>query len=291
MSQRPVDLEPGIHTTDDGLYGPESVTWRVMASPAIAVGASAAAMIQMLLPPVMYVIDQASAFRTHPDTRAQRTGEYNLTITYGDVESAERAGQVLRDLHATRRAIDPSTGAEYRADDPDLLVWVHNALTWALLRATHEYGPRLGPAEADAFVAEQRAVAARLVGCDLDRVVSTADDLNAYMVAMAPRLAMTTPALWFRDMIVPPTWTPTPANAIKSLLMNASVLVMAPEHQELYGFRFGAVKRATTVSATKLLLSSGTSLDKIGETIPALRRYVDTNAFGGRRRRAAVAPH
>lgn len=184
------------------------------------------------------------------------------------MESAERAGRVLRDLRANWRVIDPSTGAEYRAEGTDLLIWVHNALPRALLRATHEYGPRLGPAEADAFVGEQRAVAARLAGFDLDRVVSTVDELEACMVAMVPRLAIT-----------------TSANTIKSLLMNASMLVTAPEHQELHGFRFRALERATTVSATKLLLASGTSLDKIGETIPALRRYVDTNAFDGRRRR------
>ncbi len=291
MSSRPVDLDPGIHTTDDGLYGPDSVTWRVMASPSIAVGASAAAMIQMLLPPVMYVIDQSSSVRTHPEARAQRTGEYNLTITYGDVASAERAGKVLRDLHATRRAIDPITGAEHRADDPDLLVWVHNALTWSLLRAARTYGPQLSPAEEDAFVAEQRAVAARLVGCDLDHVVSTVDDLIAYMVAMVPRLALTTPAVWFRDMMVPRTWSPTPENALRSLLANAGVLVMAPEHQELFGFRFGPLKQATTVAATRLLLSPGGTVESIAGSIPGLRRYVDTNAFGGRRRRQVVAPH
>lgn len=290
MSERPLDLEPGIRTTDDGLYGPDSVTWRVMASPAIAVAGSAAAMIQMLLPPVMYVIDQASAVRMDPDLRSKRTADYTYTITYGDVETAERAGEVLRNLHATRRAIDPSTGREYCADDPELLVWVHNSLTWALLRAVRIYGPTISRDEEDRFVAEQRAVAARLVGCDLDQVVSTVDDLVAYMVGMTPRLALSTPALWFRDLMVPATRRPSPQNAILSLLANAGVLVMAPEHQALYGFAFGPVKRAATVAATKLLLSSGTTVDKIQENIPALRRYVDSSAFGGRNRRSN-APH
>ncbi len=291
MSERPFDLDPGVHTTDDGLYGPESVTWNVMASPAIGIGAGAAALVQMLYPPVMYVIDQASSVRTRPEDRAKRTGDYTATITYGDVDSAERAGEVLRNLHATRRAVDPSTGQEYRADDPELLVWVHNALTWTLLRSLREYGPRLAPVDEDRFVAEQRAVAARLVGCDLDDVVSTVSDLEAYMTAMLPRLAMTTPALWFRDLMVAPTWAPTPQNALASLFANASVLVMGRAHRELYGFRFGPVKRATTVGTVKLLISSGTSAEKIGDAIPVLRRYVDTNAFGGRRRRSSAAPH
>jgi uncharacterized protein (DUF2236 family) len=289
MTPRPVQVDAGLHTSDDGLYGPDSVTWRVMAAPAIGVGASAAAMIQMLLPPVMYVIDQASSFRTNPESRSKRTGDYTVTITYGDVDSAERAGEVLRNLHATRTAVDPSTGEHYRADDPDLLLWVHHSLTWALLRAVTLFGPGISPADANTFVAEQRDVAARLVGCDLDRVVTTTDDLEAYMAAMVPRLAMTTPALWFRDMVVPPRQPLSPEGAVTSLFGNASVLVMAPEHQQLYGFRFGALKRASTVAAMRLLLASGSTVDKVTQTIPLLRRYVDDNAFGGRRRRKPVA--
>lgn len=290
MAERPHGIEIGPHTADDGLYGPDSVTWRVMASPAVAVGASAAAMIQMLYPPVMYVIDQASGFRTHPESRAKRTGDYTVTITYGDVASAEQAGEVLRNLHATRRATDPTTGQEYQADDPDLLIWVHHSLTWTLLRAVDTYGPSLSPADADRFVSEQRDVAARLVGCDLERVVGDVDGLSAYMESMTPRLALTTPALWFRDMMVPPSWTPTPTNAVTSLLADAAVLLMGREHQLLYGFRYGAFRRAAVVGATRALLASGSSIDRVTDAIPALRTYVDEHAFGGRRRRA-TAPH
>ena len=118
-AQRPDGIDIEVPTSDDGLFGPDSITWRVMAHPSTAVGAGAAAAVQMLYPPVMYVIDQASRVRESPEKRAQRTGEYTVTITYGDVELAEQAGAALRRIHATRTAIDPTTGRTIRADDPD----------------------------------------------------------------------------------------------------------------------------------------------------------------------------
>lgn len=100
-----------------------------MAHPATALSAAASASIQMLYPPVMYVIDQASRVRENPELRAQRTGEYTATIVFGDVETAEQAAAGLRRLHASRTAVDPGSGRTIRADEPELLDWVHNALT------------------------------------------------------------------------------------------------------------------------------------------------------------------
>lgn len=285
MTNRPDGIDAGSHTADDGLYGPDSVTWNVMANPAIGVAATAAAMIQMLLPPVMYVVDQASSVRLKPELRAQLTGDYTMTITYGDVASAERAGEQLRRLHSTRKAVDPSTGAPFQADDPESLVWVHHALTWALLRGIQTYGAELSAADADRFVAEQRAAAARLVGCNLDNVVSTVADLNSYMDAMLPRLAMTTPALWFKDLMVPPNWAKTPEGAVRSLIANASAMLMGPEHQALYGFHFNALQRFTTVNGTRMLLNAASANGRLDAAVPAIREYVDTHAFGAHRSR------
>lgn len=285
MSERPDGIITGQHTTDDGLYGPDSVTWRVFASPSVGLSATAAAMVQMLLPPVMYVVDQASSVRIRPELRAKMTGDYTVTITYGDVASAERAGEQLRRLHSTRNATDPITGARYQADDPDLLVWVHQALTWVILRGTRTYGPSLSPADEDTFVAEQRAVAARLVGCNLDNVSESVADLDAYMDAMLPKLALSTPALWFKDMMVPPIWAKSPEGVIKSLIANASAMLMGDEHQKLYGFHFNAFQRLTTVNGTKLLINAAMKNSTVDSALPSIREYVDTHAFGARRTR------
>ncbi|MDO8731298.1 MAG: oxygenase MpaB family protein [Actinomycetota bacterium] len=256
-----------------------------MAAPVVGLAAGAAAMLQMLLPPVMYVVDQSSSVRQKPEERAKLTGDYTVTITYGDVASAERAGEHLRRLHATRTAVDPNTGASYRADDPDSLAWVHQALTWMILRAVREYGPNLTPAEEDQFVKEQRAVAARLVGCDLEKVSEKVADLDTYMDAMIPRLAKTTPVIWFKEMMVPTDFPKGPGDLVKRLFTHAYAMLMSEEQQELYGFRFNFFQRVSTVNGTKALLKAASSNGKLDSAIPAIRDYVDAHAFGAKRAR------
>jgi len=286
MTDRPAGIQAGTHTADDGLYGPQSVTWKVMADPSVGVAASAAAMVQMLLPPVMYVVDQSSTFRIKPEERAQMTGDYTVTITYGDKASAERAGEHLRRLHSTRTAVDPNTGAIYKADDQESLVWVHQALTWMILRGVRAYGVhKLTAAEENIFVSEQRDVAARLVGCDLAEVSTNVADLNAYMEAMVPRLAKTTPVIWFKEMMVPTAMPKSSADLIKRLMGHAAALLMSREQQELYGFRFNSFQRVSTIKGTQLLLAAAAKSGAVEAVVPALREYVDTHAFGAKRAR------
>ena len=135
---------------DDGFFGPESVTWRAYASPSSSIGVATAVMMQMIHPRVVRMIDQASNVRDDPAGRAAATSQYGLTITFGDKATAERAGEVLRRIHSHRQAIDPITGETYTPNEPDLLLWVHCTLVWAVLAACQRFGPaftagRAGP--------------------------------------------------------------------------------------------------------------------------------------------------
>lgn len=286
---RPEGVDGGAHTLDDGLFGPESVTWRSMAHPSTAIGASAAAMIQMLYPPVMYVVDQTSSFQQKPELRAQRTSDYAATITYGDVATAEAAGGSLRKIHARCTGTHPDTGEPIAADDPQSLVWVHNALTWALLRAWTLYGPQLSPAEQDRFVEEQ-LISARLVGCDLDTVATNVAELNSYMTSMEPKLAMTAPGRWFKEiMVAPPTEGGPMAKAGKALMTQAMVSVMGSHHRALWGFPWSRVRRRLVVTSGKAMFGSIASKLPIDSTVDQLRQHVDSHAFGSRRNRKVAA--
>lgn len=289
-TERPEGVDAGIHTADDGLFGPDSVTWRAMAHPATAIGATAAAMIQMLYPPVMYVVDQTSSFQTRPDLRAQRTADYATTITFGDVEAAEAAGASLRKIHARCVATHPDTGERLVADDPASLVWVHDTLTWALLRAWSLYGPELTPAERDRFVEEQ-TISARLVGCDVGAVASSVADLEAAMTAMEPKLARTTPCNWFRDvMIAPPDEGGPLAKLGKGLMTQAAVAVMSEQHRALWGFPWGPRRERLVVGASRAVLGSIATKLPFDAAVGQLRQHVDAHAFGSRRVRTVSPP-
>lgn len=69
------------------------------------------------------------------------TAEYGLTTTFGDIRSAEHAGETLRKLHSRMKAVDIETGEEYNAGEPDLLRWVHVTIPWAYLGACDRWGP------------------------------------------------------------------------------------------------------------------------------------------------------
>lgn len=286
-SPRPAGVDAQSHTTDDGLFGPDSITWRLISHPSTGVSAAAAATLQMLYPPVMYVIDQASGVREDPDRRAQRTGDYMTTIVYGDVDTAERAGAALRRVHATRRAVDPETGRTIQADEPELLDWVHNALTWILLRGYATYGGPLTPAEQDRFVDEQR-IAGRLVGCDPEGLPRDVATLDAYMTAMEPRLAFTEPALWFRDLVAPGGLPTSPQAAMAKLVSSAAMGLLGPTHRRLYGFRSNVIVDRGTELAMRALFEATTRATPLDAAVPQLREYVDTHAFGSRRSRVVA---
>ena len=53
--------------------------------------------------------------RHHWSSRVRR--RYGTTITYGDVASAEKAGETLRRIHARCHAVHPDTSETINADD------------------------------------------------------------------------------------------------------------------------------------------------------------------------------
>ena len=282
---RPASVTTSEQPKDNGLFGPDSVTWRATAAPAIAVAAATASLVQMLHPRVMWMIDHASSFRKYPELRATRTGEYIVTITYGDTESAERAGAMLRYIHTTRKATDPVTGEQYSADEQDLLVWVHNALVWSMLRAYDRWGPKLSPADRDRFVSEQRT-AARLVGIDPpEQAAGSVAELDAYMESMRPRLAFTSPAVWFRDMMAPRYPAPNAKGVASWLMTRAAVDLLTPEQRELYGIRWSRVDHVVADTAAKLILSGAAAKMPYEKLLPLMRMQSVVNAFGARFRR------
>jgi uncharacterized protein (DUF2236 family) len=289
-SSRPIDVPGGDQPRDDGVFGPDSVTWRAMASPSAAIGGATAVLMQMLHPRVVRMIDQASNVREEPEERSRLTAEYVNTITYGDTEAAERAGEVLRRIHAHRQAVDPITGEPYTPNEPDLLMWVHCTLVWGILAACERWGPALSAAERDRFVDEQRA-SARLVGLDPQAAPGTAAELDTYMTGMLPHLAYVTETKFMREMMVPPRLPFTPEGLVQLVMTRAAVDLLTPAMQDLYGFRWPWLNHAAVRLGSALLMGSAMSRMPYEKLLPELRAQSATHAFGriAKRRRREQA--
>jgi uncharacterized protein (DUF2236 family) len=193
-----------VTISDLGLYGPESVTWRIHADPSMAIGGLRALLLQALHPVAMAGVSANSGYREDPWGRLQRTIEYVAVTTFGTTEEADRAAGRVRRVHQRLSAVDPADGAVYRVDDPELLRWVHCCEVDSFLVAAGRGGLRLTAAEADRYVAEQ-VQAARLIGLESSAVPKTTAQLGEYFENIRPQLRATRQAYeGLRLLSVPP---------------------------------------------------------------------------------------
>ncbi|MEV7007722.1 oxygenase MpaB family protein [Streptosporangium sp. NPDC051022] len=174
---------------DHGLFGPGSVTWRVMGEPILLVGGFRALLMQGLHPRAMRGVAQNSALVDQAEawSRFLRTTEFVRVRTYGTSAEVAEAGARVRGIHARLTAFDPDTGERYRLDDPDALRWVHVAEVDSYLSVARRAGVRLSEEEADRFVAEWRR-AAEVVGLRADDVPGSVAEMRDYIQARRPGL-------------------------------------------------------------------------------------------------------
>ncbi|HEX2089501.1 MAG TPA: oxygenase MpaB family protein [Actinomycetota bacterium] len=192
-------VRSAISTTsseDPGLFGPGSVAWRIHRDPAFGVGGIAALFHEALHPVAMAAVDQHSDFSHNAWVRLWSTTEWLFTVIFGSTAAAEAAGERVRRLHERIRGIDPVTGRQYRADDPDLLLWIHAVSVDYALRSYQAYAYPLSPDDADRFVREMK-VQARLVALAEEAAPSSVTELRAYLTSMRPQWRMTDSAYGF----------------------------------------------------------------------------------------------
>ncbi|MEV0897905.1 oxygenase MpaB family protein [Actinoplanes sp. NPDC049802] len=177
-------------TGDAGLFGPDSITWKLHREPILLLGGLRSLYLQALHPRAVAGVAQNSGYRADPWGRLLRTSDYVGTVVYGSTEDVARAAARLRRLHARMSAVDPRTGERFRIDEPDLLRWVHVAEVESFLTTAVRAGVGLTPEEVDGYYTEQLR-SAELVGLDPATVPATAAEVEAYYAAMRPQLGLT----------------------------------------------------------------------------------------------------
>ncbi|MDQ3877397.1 MAG: DUF2236 domain-containing protein [Actinomycetota bacterium] len=166
--------------SDPGLFGPRSITWRIHSDASMMVGGLRALLIQALNPRAMAAVAQHSNYREQPWQRLMRTGEYIIKTTFGDTETAHAAAARVRAIHKRISGVDDFTGEHYRADDPELLLWIHCVEVHSFMTGFRTYGRELERDEIDRYVREM-VTAAELVGLSGSEVPASYDDLRDYL--------------------------------------------------------------------------------------------------------------
>lgn len=148
-------------------------------------GGIRALLLQSLHPLAMAGVAGHSGFRGDPWGRLQRTSLYLAMTTFGPEPEAQRVLARIRGVHRRVRGHAPD-GRPYRADDPHLLRWVHDAEIESFLNA-YQWLARepLSPERADEYV-EQAGWAAEQLGLpDPPRSVA---ELRADLAGFRPEL-------------------------------------------------------------------------------------------------------
>jgi uncharacterized protein (DUF2236 family) len=160
-----------------GLYSEDSITRRVNRENVLFLGGGRALLMQVAHPKVAAGVDEHSDFRAHPLRRLRRTILMTMAIVFGDRETAMAAARGVNQVHARVK------GADYRALDPDLLLWVHATLMDTALVTYETFVARLEPREREDFYQEFKLLG-ELLGVPRDRFPATLRDFNAYLGEM-----------------------------------------------------------------------------------------------------------
>jgi uncharacterized protein (DUF2236 family) len=173
----------------DGLFPPDSVTWRVQGDPLLWVGGLRALLLQAVHPAAMAGVLAHSDFSADPWGRLFRTAQYVGIVSFGTRAEVAQIGAHVRGLHARVSGTDEVTGASYRATDPELLRWVHGCEVESVLTVHQRGGGGLDDDEVDRYYAEQTRAAA-VVGLDPATVPDSAAAMAEYFASMRPALAV-----------------------------------------------------------------------------------------------------
>jgi uncharacterized protein (DUF2236 family) len=242
--ERPVQRRP------DGLFGPRSVAWRMHGDvTTMMVGGVAALLLQMLHPAVLAGVWDHSNFRADMHGRLRRTARFIALTTYGSREEAEAAIARVRRIHHGVSGTLPNGGA-YRAQDPELLTWVHATETLSFLDAWIRYAePAMRLVDQDRYFAET-AVVARGLGAET--VPTSRAETLRVIESMRPRLRVDRRTHEVARLVLRrPAWQPE--SLPLGVIQRAAIDLLPGWARRLHGLRPPVLSRPLVGGATLAL--------------------------------------
>lgn len=230
-----------------GIFGPQSMTWRINREAAIFLGAGRALLLQLAHPWIAAAIEQHSDTFANPIGRFHRTFSTVFTMVFGTLDQSLEAARLLHSRHAAingtlRLSAGPfPAGSSYCANEVNALRWVHATL-WDTALAAHALVlPPLTQDERERYCAEGRLFAG-LFGIRRELLPPDWAGFSAYIDAMTQSsiLTVTEPArvMAHRLLAGADTWLPVPAGykAMTAALLPARL-------RDAFALRYGAAER------------------------------------------------
>jgi uncharacterized protein (DUF2236 family) len=224
---------------DPGLFGPDSVTWRVDREIAVLFGSgSRALLLQVAHPKVAAAVADHSRYRSDPLGRLRDTLDAIYGFAFEDGERVERIIGRIHDLHARVLGATPE-GHGYSALDPHLLLWVYATLIDSSLLAYDTFVGALTPGEREQYYREFRQCGP-LWGIPPSDFPDTLIDLRLWMADLISGGEVRVTAQGRRVgryILQPPVWWLPPPAAL--LLRLWTVWLLPPTLREGFGYTWG----------------------------------------------------
>ncbi|CAM3743166.1 oxygenase MpaB family protein [Polynucleobacter arcticus] len=153
---------------DRGFFGPESIAWKVHADfVSMMIGGISSLVLQALHPKALAGVWDHSTFREDLKGRLGRTAFFIAATTYGSNEMANNAIHRVNQIHQKVTGFD-EFNQPYRADDPNLLAWVHLTETFSFMSSYESYrSESLHAQQKNQYFAEMKMLGERLGAIDL----------------------------------------------------------------------------------------------------------------------------
>jgi uncharacterized protein (DUF2236 family) len=111
---------------DEGFFGPDSVTWKVWRFPGFALQAFARAVtLEHLDPDLVAAVDASGQVYKRTPVRYDRTMEYFAAVLTADAQTMTRMSDILMKVHDRSYGVNPVTGNNFEANNPDSQMWIH----------------------------------------------------------------------------------------------------------------------------------------------------------------------
>jgi len=175
--------------SDEGLFGPGSVTWRVNREGVLLLGGGCALILQVAHPLVAAGVAEHSNYREDPWGRLYRTLDLTTKIVFGSSKTAKEASDRIKEVHGRVKGVTKESGGRYPAGtpydarNPELLMWVHATLVNTSLLVYTRYVGSLSIGEQQRYYEEQKVLGEQF-GIPRDRQPETFADFNEYMREM-----------------------------------------------------------------------------------------------------------
>lgn len=219
-----------------GLYMPTDAPWVAHGDLATLVGGIRALLMQALHPGSLAGVRSHSRYKDDPLGRLSGTIRWLTITTYGSHEAlATEAGRVNR-MHDRVKGVYQNAEEKpvnYRAADPDLLLWVHIAFMDSFLRSHLMYSRKPLPGGADAYV---RLWSKSVEPLGLVEVPMNEAELIAALKKYHSKLKVSDETRetirWIQNPPLPATSKP-----MYALLFQSAVASFPPEYQKMMGLK------------------------------------------------------